>query len=275
STVGPAEEARYRSLASPRAWAVVADALAVYGQRILSFITAGLLMALPLFLYQTWQWRTDQVDLPPGLVSPLLGAALLAFWNVFWAVLMIRLAADEITGAGEGLGKAVSRLSVSTINWAVIAQFLISLATGLASLLLIIPGIIVAVKLSLTLPVVVCEGQRPIAAMRRSSRLVKGQGWSVFGAYGLLVLATIAASLLLGGVFWVSRGPGFTVRSILQIWAGGSNTLVRAIFGPLWAIIPTLFYAALSSRHDVEAPQPPQSATYGTMSPVVGGSEPR
>ncbi|MFQ6671861.1 MAG: hypothetical protein ACE5KY_01065, partial [Candidatus Tectimicrobiota bacterium] len=60
-TVGPAEEARYRSLASARAWAVMADALAVYGRRILSFITAGLLMALPLFLFQTWQWRTDQI----------------------------------------------------------------------------------------------------------------------------------------------------------------------------------------------------------------------
>lgn len=271
--VGVADEARYRSVASARALSVAADSVALYGRRFLSFITASLLMGLPLSLFHVWQLRTDQMVLPSVVGPALMGAVLLALWNVFWVILMIRVAAEEIAGVSEGLGEAVSRLSVSTLAWAVVAQFLVSLATGLASLLFIIPGIIVAVKLSLTLPAVVCEGLGPIAAMRRSSRLVKGHGWSVFGVLCLLFLTTLVASLALGGVLLVAKEPWMTVRTIFHLWTGGSNMLVRILLGPIWAIVPTLFYAAFRFRHDAVSPQPELSGTYGLMRPVASGSE--
>lgn len=195
----PHDEARYRSLASAQAWAVMADSASLYARRVLGFIAASLLMALPLFLFQAWQWRADHIGLFKGIGPPLMGAALLVLWNVFWVVVMIRLAADEIGGFAEGLGEAVSRLSASTFAWALLAQVLIFVATGFASLMFIIPGIYVAVKLSLTLPVIVCEGLRPVAAMKRSSRLVRDRFWSVLGAFFIMFLATVVGSIALGG----------------------------------------------------------------------------
>lgn len=266
------DEARYRSLASARAWAVMADSASLYARRVLGFIAASILMAFPLFLFQAWQWRAGQMGHFKGIGPPLMGVALLALWNVFWVVVMIRLAADEIGGFAEGLGEAVSRLSASTFAWALLAQALISVATGFASLMFIIPGIYVAVKLSLTLPVIVCEGLRPVAAMRRSSRLVRGRFWSVLGALFIMFLATVVGSIALGGSLWSVWGTWTTARTILHLWTGGSAMLVQALFGPFWAIIPTLFYVGLASRHDAIVPLPPQSGAYGTMPPVTGES---
>ena len=266
------DEARYRSLASARAWAVMADSASLYARRVLGFIAASILMAFPLFLFQAWQWRAGQMGHFKGIGPPLMGAALLALWNVFWVVVMIRLAADEIGGFAEGLGEAVSRLSASTFAWALLAQALISVATGFASLMFIIPGIYVAVKLSLTLPVIVCEGLRPVAAMRRSSRLVRGRFWSVLGALFIMFLATVVGSIALGGSLWAVSGMWTSARTILHLWTGGSAMLAQALFGPFWAIIPTLFYVGLASRHDAIVPLPPQSGAYGTMPPVTGES---
>lgn len=266
------DEARYRSLASARAWAVMADSASLYARRVLGFIAASILMAFPLFLFQAWQWRAGQMGHFKGIGPPLMGVALLALWNVFWVVVMIRLAADEIGGFAEGLGEAVSRLSASTFAWALLAQALISVATGFASLMFIIPGIYVAVKLSLTLPVIVCEGLRPVAAMRRSSRLVRDRFWSVLGALFIMFLATVVGSIALGGSLWAVSGMWTSARTILHLWTGGSAMLVQALFGPFWAIIPTLFYVGLASRHDAIVPLPPQSGAYGTMPPVTGES---
>lgn len=268
----PRDEARYRSLASARAWAVMADSASLYARRVLGFIAASILMAFPLFLFQAWQWRAGHMGHFKGIGPPLMGAALLALWNVFWVVVMIRLAADEIGGFAEGLGEAVSRLSASTFAWALLAQALISVATGFASLMFIIPGIYVAVKLSLTLPVIVCEGLRPVAAMRRSSRLVRGRFWSVLGALFIMFLATVVGSIALGGSLWAVSGMWTSARTILHLWTGGSAMLAQALFGPFWAIIPTLFYVGLASRHDAIVPLPPQSGAYGTMPPVTGES---
>ncbi|MCZ6700483.1 MAG: glycerophosphoryl diester phosphodiesterase membrane domain-containing protein [bacterium] len=266
------DEARYRSLASARAWAVMADSASLYARRVLGFIAASILMAFPLFLFQAWQWRAGHMGHLKGIGPPLMGAALLALWNVFWVVVMIRLAADEIGGFAEGLGEAVSRLSASTFAWALLAQALISVATGFASLMFIIPGIYVAVKLSLTLPVIVCEGLRPVAAMRRSSRLVRDRFWSVLGALFIMFLATVVGSIALGGSLWAVSGMWTSARTILHLWTGGSAMLVQALFGPFWAIIPTLFYVGLASRHDAIVPLPPQSGAYATMPPVTGES---
>lgn len=269
----PEEKARYRSLASVGAWAVAVDAVVLYGRRFLSLITASALMVLPLLLYHAWQWRLDWAGPLPGLGTFLLMAPLFAVWNAFWVVLMIRLAADEIEGTAGGLGEAVARLSVSTVAWAVIAQFLVSLLIGLASLLLLVPGIIVAVRLSLTLPVIVCEGRGPIDAMGQSRRLVKGHGWSVFGAFFLLFLASTAASIAAGAALWAAKGPGTVFRSTFQFWAGGGNTILQTAIGPLWAIVPTLFYEPLRSERDADLPLSPQGGTGDTVPPAANGSE--
>jgi hypothetical protein len=207
-------------------------------------------MSLPHLLFQSWQWHTDKVVLPAGILKPLVALALLALWNAFWGVLMIRLAHDEVLGRWEGIGDAVGRLSAAMVFWAIVAQILVSVVSGLALLLLIVPGVIVAVKFSLTLPAVVCEGLGPVSAMKRSSRLVRGHGWSVFGAYSLLFLATIASFLTVGVFLWFAKGPWTAADNFYEVWVSGKNVLAQVLIGPFWAIVPTVFYTSLRSGVD-------------------------
>jgi Membrane domain of glycerophosphoryl diester phosphodiesterase len=72
----------------------------------------------------------------------------------------------------------------------------VSLLTGvgvaLGLVLLVIPGVLMFTRWSLSVPVVMLEGLSPRAAMRRSGELVQGHGWSVFGVF---LVVTVAACL--------------------------------------------------------------------------------
>jgi hypothetical protein len=249
------------------------DSFLLYGRRIPSFLAASFLMALPHFLFQSWQWKADKMVMPPGILKPLLALLLLALWSTFWLALMIRLAADEVEDRAEGLGGAVGQLSVAMVVWMIIAELLVSLATGLATLLFIIPGIIVAVRLSLTAPVIVCEGLGPVKAMRRSGRLVKGHGWSVFGAFILLACISLVCVFLVGTVLWASEGFSTTTRSFFKIWVMGINMPTQAILSPFTAIVPTLFYIPLRLKLDAASEQPILSGLPETVPPDGSRSE--
>lgn len=247
--------------------------MVLYVRRLASFLAASVLMFLPHYLFQSWQWHTDNVVLPAGTLNSLLALALLGLWNTFWGVLMIRLAFDEVRDRWVGIGEAVGRLSVPIILWAIVAQFFVSVVSGLAFLLLVVPGIIVAVKFSLTVPAVVCEGLGPVAAMRLSSRMVKGHGWSVFGAFCLLLVVTLASLFGLGVFFWSARGTWGSTETFFKFWATGKSVFAQVFIGPFWAIVPTVFYAYLRpglQEAKLTLPAPDASAAGG----LEAGEEP-
>jgi len=85
-------------------------------------------------------------------------------------------------------------------------SFLVGLAVGLGTLLLIIPGIIFAVWFTFSVYILVFEGQKGTQALRRSRELVKGYWWPVFGRL----------CLMFGIAFLVSRIPsiGFVLNML-------------------------------------------------------------
>jgi hypothetical protein len=76
----------------------------------------------------------------------------------------------------------------------------VGLAAGLAiwagMLLLVVPGVILALGLTVVIPVVVAEDVGVSAAFKRSFALTKGSRGTIFGALLLLVLAMWGASLV-------------------------------------------------------------------------------
>ncbi|EKD76648.1 MAG: hypothetical protein ACD_43C00031G0005 [uncultured bacterium] len=77
-----------------------------------------------------------------------------------------------------------------------VTSILVGCLTAIGLVLFIVPGIIIGVYLSLALPVVVWENKSPIAALRRSIELVRGQARYVF----IYILMT---ELLLSMIIWV------------------------------------------------------------------------
>jgi hypothetical protein len=118
----------------------------------------------------------------------------------------------------------------------------ISLLAGLVILggliLLIIPGLIFAVMLSVVIPSFVFENRRGSAALGRSWELVKGHFWHVVGA-------TLLAALIAGFVSGVLTAPA---SNWFVYWILGS--IARILTIPFTALVAVTLYLDLRARSE-------------------------
>ena len=114
-----------------------------------------------------------------------------------------------------GLGRAVPVIGVA---------LLVGLAAGLASLLLLIPGLIVACMYYVAIPVCVIERPGVTASASRSAALTKGYRWSIFG---LILLVWVIAAVV--GIVLTRLGGG----------------MVGALLHFAWQVVSTAFGAVL------------------------------
>jgi hypothetical protein len=119
----------------------------------------------------------------------------------------------------------------------------ISILVGLIVLggliLLVIPGIIFAVFLAVSIPALVIENRRGTDALGRSWNLVKGSWWHVFGTVIVAFLITgIIAGIIsaIGGSFWVTS---WIFSSIAQI-----------LVAPYVALVMVILYLDLRARQE-------------------------
>jgi hypothetical protein len=77
------------------------------------------------------------------------------------------------------------------------ASILVLLAVMAGFILLIIPGIIVGLGLSLTGYLVIDKGLGPVAAIKESWRLTKGHKWQILGFVALMALVNVLGFVLL------------------------------------------------------------------------------
>ena len=157
-----------------------------------------------------------------GIVAPILGGA--ALW----------LVDQHLKRQAPLLGNSLDR-AVSKAVPLVFGSILAGLLSFLASILLIIPGIYVGVKLAFTFCAIALENQGTTGGLRYSWNLVKGRWWGVFWA--LLVLGLIlgfAGVLIVGFVIVVADVGDFGVRMV----AAAAATAVMPIF---WVYVVLLF----------------------------------
>ena len=120
---------------------------------------------------------------------------------------------------------------------------LLSLLVGLAILggliLLIIPGLIFAVLLSVSIPVLIVENRRGTEAMSRSWNLVKGHFWH---AVGVIIVAAIIVGVI-SSIIGAIGGSQWVVRWIFT----AIGTIITA---PFTALVSVLLYLDLRSRSE-------------------------
>jgi len=91
----------------------------------------------------------------------------------------------------------------------VLANLLVVAICGIGLLLLIVPGIIFACRLSFVPYLVMDKGLEPVAAIEKSWFMTRGHGWRIFGMYLLSILMFLCGLLLVvvGALFallWIS-----------------------------------------------------------------------
>lgn len=80
---------------------------------------------------------------------------------------------------------------------AVLASVLLSALIGIGTMLLVVPGIIAAVRLAWVPYIVVEEGLDAVAAIRASWERTRGYGWTIFGIWLLGIPIFLVGLLLL------------------------------------------------------------------------------
>ncbi len=185
-------------------------------------------------LYVGLFWRGLLVAAAIFLVLDLVGAAASAPASSKLAVLLAAVFVSLLTGFGdlvvEGAlaedsreldegrpplplkdlaGRMGSRLGIF-----VFASLVYAACVNFGLLLLVVPGLIIATRWSLIVPVIVFEDRGICDGFARSNRLVKGNGWRVFWVIAIVfVLSGILESLVRYLLFWI---PEFYAD-----WVGG------------------------------------------------------
>ncbi|CCE02599.1 conserved membrane hypothetical protein [Bradyrhizobium sp. STM 3809] len=123
-----------------------------------------------------------------------------------------------------GLGRFFPVLGVALLS---------GLGVGLASILFLIPGLIVLCMLYVAVPACVIEKTAVFDSINRSSDLTKGYRWQIFGLIALVYIVSFAVLILFG-------------------WFGGITTLSGVPYFA-WQVVTTAFSAVLAAvvYHDL------------------------
>ena len=186
-------------------------------------------------------------------IAILIAVVLQAIASGFIALAVSFIVADRIDGraltGGEATMKALRRMPML-----VVVGILATIGVTLGLLLFVIPGIWLAISLSMITHVVALEDKGVIPSLTRSTQLVRGRWWETLG-FVLLVgfmgsvagqfLQLLALPLLAVGDLSTSLALVFVAGLILQ------GLVIAAI-----AVMTTTWYFDLRSRRDeVVSPQ--------------------
>jgi len=214
------------SLPSVGVRAVLAAAFGTYRRRFgliagAALVVFGISAGLDVLIDAVGDWASEY----PGLVATLLVIAGLAtFGTTFFAGLLDRIVGEEERGHPR---RPLGQLLRTLPYWRLLAaDVLLSLGAVVATILLIVPGLIFYTYFSLVGPAVVMEDRRVFDGFRRSRRLIRGKFWLTFLlvtlpilveedlVHGIVALVGDASPLL---VFVVNALAGAAVGSVVAL----------------------------------------------------------
>jgi hypothetical protein len=151
--------------------------------------------------------------------SPYLAALIGFVGTTLVQGALVEVVDDEHRGqAPRGLAE-LYRSSGSRLGSMLAVSILMGIGVGLGLVLLIVPGILLAIRWAVATPVVMLEGLGARAAMHRSQELVRGHRKDVFRVLLNIWVRTglvwLAGSFLIGAVAAGGSHPALT------IWFGG------------------------------------------------------
>jgi hypothetical protein len=151
----------------------------------------------------------------------------------------------ERADAGDSLRYALGR-TIPLILCYIVFVIIVSIGT----LLLIIPGIWLATKLSMSFAALVFERKGPFGALGRSWRLTGGNFWRVFGTLLVVAIIVIVFQLVVGGIVGAILGGSNASELAAAIVTTILNVLLLAVTYPLWAAVVSVVYYDLRVRNE-------------------------
>ncbi len=231
---------------------------AIFGNLFVMLGIAFLFAGLPQGIISYFQ-RSLAPAVSSGAISPgeyfgfIFGAAIL---NMVFTILAqgalvratITYSQGERASFGDCLATAFSRV-LPLIGLAIVS----GLAVAFATLLLIVPGIILALMWYVAAPVVVAEREGVFASLSRSSQLTEGERWNLFVV--LLVvfavwIAIIMLSAIIGGIAGAAgamAGGGGGGGGVMVLLVAGAGAASATISATVAGALPSAAYVELRS----------------------------
>lgn len=233
---------------------VLAGAFRLYGRWWRALVPIVAVVTVPLTLLQEWVVEELVPRVPPEELQRLdpeevgaraLGALLVtvAFFLASVALqgALVFASARSVVGWGTGLAEAY-RVGLSRLGALLLAGLLAGLAVLVGFVLLVVPGFVVLVRLSLFAPALIVERLRARRALARSWDLVRGRSWAVLGALVVGGLVAMAVGALLGAIAALVS----TSWVVLALVSG----LASALTTPITTLIVVLLYVDQRQRKE-------------------------
>jgi hypothetical protein len=232
--------------------ALLDTAFATWFRHFPVFFTLALMVVVPVEVLVDGVWAGTLGDFTPEDVPAGAWAVSTVCQTVVIPALVTAMHVVAVQDLGRDVRPTIRHslaVAVRVFPHVSVVLVLYTLSVGFGLLLLLIPGIWLAVRWYFGLQAVVIEGERGAGALHRSGELVKGMWWRVFGVALVVYLFTLLFGLPLGLV-----GIGLDA-------AGADRTLIVGALQMLWhalgvsftALIATLLFFDLRARTS-EAP---------------------
>lgn len=189
-----------------------------------------------------------------NLVLALLYGISLVVLNLVATGATVFVVSESYLGRPISAREALNR-ATPYIGRILVCSLLMALVVGLGFLVLLIPGVILAVGLALAIPAVVLEPRSSAsAALSRSWELTRGARWRIFGLgvtlLVLLYIPVIAITGLLALVLPQASGASFGPASVSTVAVLAAAGLVQMFIYPLFYCVLTVTYYDLRVRKE-------------------------
>jgi len=228
--------------------AVLRDTLQLYRSLFIRAFLTGFVVFAVLGVLELVLGLTD--DKNAAAIAGALTLALASIGTTFVQGALVEAVDAEHRGTPTPQIADLYRSSWSRLGSLVGVAVMTGIGVALGTVLLIVPGIVLAVRWTLAAPVVMLEGLGPRAAMRRSRELVRGHGKDVF-----VVLLNV---WIRAGLAWFAFGfaLGVFATGTIAVWLGGA--LAAAVVTPYAAhALSVVYYRLTDPEHPVIAEKQP------------------
>jgi hypothetical protein len=218
---------------------VIQELFAVLGRNIVTFgLLALILTGIPAAVIFAIQGSVLVSGDPTQVLGPRFGWSILlgvvsALFGVILQATIIYGTVSDLNNRPVSVTESLSvglRVFLPVIGLAI----LLGLGVGLASILLLVPGIMLAIAWCVAIPAYVVEQTGVMGAFGRSAELTRGNRWRIFGLLVIYFIAVIIIELVLS---LFGRATGFAMIGRLPI-------LTLLIFAPLIQMASSLIASA-------------------------------
>ncbi|MER8388363.1 hypothetical protein NKJ46_05680 [Mesorhizobium sp. M0166] len=173
---------------------------------------------VPASIEPIFVWSYSSVAIGFGLVSYILSLLLQAS--------LVRATIEDLNGKQPSFGDCIAK-AVSFLLPTLAIALLVGLGAGIGFMLLIVPGIMLALRWSVAVPALVQERLGVFGSMARSRDLTKGSRWALFGLFLILIIAVVTIQLALGAA--IALFGGGMVGAVVDALVTSVTSMVMSI----------------------------------------------